>query len=118
MRMTRAIPLGLALVGALAAWPARADERGPRVADVAEGQQWGQLTRMIAARADVTAPQADGMTALHWAAYHDAPAAAQQLLRAGATADVVSRYGVTPLSLACTTPAPTPTARCPVERRG
>lgn len=102
MRTTPAIPLALALVGVLAAWPVRAGEHGSRVADAAEGQQWGHVTRMIAARADVTAAQADGMTALHWAAYYDAPAAAQQLLRAGAKADVVSRYGVTPLSLACT----------------
>jgi ankyrin repeat protein len=42
------------------------------------------------------------MTALHWAAYQDDAETATLLLRAGAKANVTSRYGVTPLSLACT----------------
>ena len=42
------------------------------------------------------------MTALHWAIYHDDPAMAEQLLRAGANVKAANRYGVTPLSLACT----------------
>ncbi len=50
----------------------------------------------------MNAPQADGMTALHWAVYHDDPQMAEQLLRAGASVKAATRYGVTPLSLACT----------------
>ena len=46
--------------------------------------------------------QADGMTALHWAAYHDDVATAKLLLAAGANPRARNRYGVTPLSLACT----------------
>ena len=46
--------------------------------------------------------KADGTTALHWAARQDAIDAADLLLRAGARADQANRYGVTPLSLACT----------------
>ena len=42
------------------------------------------------------------MTALHWAIYHDDPDMAAQLLRAGASVKAANRYGVTPLSLACT----------------
>ena len=42
------------------------------------------------------------MTALHWAAYHDDSGAAKLLLAAGANAKAENRYGVTPLSLACT----------------
>jgi uncharacterized protein len=51
---------------------------------------------------DVNASQADGMTALHWAAYHDDLDLVNKLLGAGANARASNRYGVTPLSLACT----------------
>ena len=42
------------------------------------------------------------MTALHWAAYHDDLDTAKLLIGAGADAKAANRYGVTPLSLACT----------------
>jgi len=42
------------------------------------------------------------MTALHWAIYHDDREMAAQLLSAGASVKAANRYGVTPLSLACT----------------
>ena len=51
---------------------------------------------------DVNASQVDGMTALHWAAYHDDLDILERLVRAGADVEVANRYGVTPLSLACT----------------
>jgi ankyrin repeat protein len=44
--------------------------------------------------------EADGTTALHRAAQRNDLAAAEQLLRAGADAKAVNRYGVAPLSLA------------------
>ena len=50
----------------------------------------------------VNASQADGMTALHWAAYQDDLDLVDRLLRAGANPRASNRYGVTPLSLACT----------------
>jgi len=49
----------------------------------------------------VNAPQADGMTALHWAAYRDDLETAKALVDAKADAKAANRYGVTPLSLAC-----------------
>ena len=49
-----------------------------------------------------TPPQVDGMTALHWAAYRDDVETARLLVRAGANVNAANRYGVTPLSLACT----------------
>ena len=42
------------------------------------------------------------MTALHWAAYHDDLETAKLLVDAGADVNAANRYGVTPLSLACT----------------
>ena len=51
---------------------------------------------------DVNAGQLDGTTALHWAAEQDDFETAKLLVGAGADARAVNRYGVTPLSLACT----------------
>ena len=42
------------------------------------------------------------MTALHWAAYHDDLETAKLLVDAKADVKAANRYGVTPLSLACT----------------
>ena len=50
---------------------------------------------------DVNAAQADGATALHWAAYLDDLRSAELLLGAGADASAANTYGVTPLALAC-----------------
>lgn len=62
----------------------------------------GAILQLIDKRADVNAPQPDGTTALHWAAYHDDLELAKRLLAAGANVLTPNRYGVTPLSLACT----------------
>jgi ankyrin repeat protein len=58
---------------------------------------------LVQAGANVNEPQADGTTALHWAARADAPELVALLLGAGAQADVTNRYGVTPLLLAAAT---------------
>jgi uncharacterized protein len=82
---------------------ARANGRVPAaLADAAEHQDRAKLETLLKQRADVNAPQADGMTALLWAAYHDDREAADLLMRAGANVKAANRYGVTPLSLACT----------------
>ena len=60
------------------------------------------VERLLHASADVNAPQADGATALHWAAYLDDVETARLLLEAGADAGVANTHGVVPLSLACT----------------
>lgn len=72
------------------------------VADAAEKANWTQVRALIKQRAQIDAPQADGMTALHWTIYHDDAAMATQLIGAGANIKAANRYGVTPLSLACT----------------
>jgi ankyrin repeat protein len=71
------------------------------LADPAEKADWARVRSLVAEHADVNAAQVDGMTALHWAAFHDNADAAQQLISAGANAKAENRYGVTPLALAC-----------------
>jgi ankyrin repeat protein len=59
-----------------------------------------RVVRLIAAKADVNAPQPDGSTALHWAAYHGDVKLTGALLRAHANPGAVMENGMTPLSLA------------------
>ena len=59
------------------------------------------VRRLLDASADVDAAQADGATALHWAAYLDDLETARLLLDAGADAGVANTHGVVPLALAC-----------------
>ena len=72
------------------------------LATAAEKSDWAKVRQLLKQRTDVNAPQVDGMTALHWAAYHDDQQIVDVLIGAGANVKAVSRYGVTPLSLACT----------------
>jgi len=55
---------------------------------------------LIARHTPVNAPEADGTTALHWAARANDTQMARILLRAGAAAGAANRYGMTPLMLA------------------
>lgn len=89
-----------ALLLALIASPVAAADAP--LADAAEKTDWARVRTLLADKADANATQADGMTALHWAAYHDHADAAKSLLAAGAKAKAENRYGVTPLALACT----------------
>jgi ankyrin repeat protein len=60
------------------------------------------LRALLAQRADVNAPQADGATAVHWAAYRSDKEMLDLLIRAGANAKAANREGATPLWLAST----------------
>lgn len=91
---------GLALV-LLTASAAAAGSESP-LADAAERQDQAGVRKLLDEGVAVKQPQVDGMTALHWAAYHDDLDTATLLVRAGADVKAANRYGVTPLPLACT----------------
>ena len=74
---------------------------GSALADTAARGDMTGVRAMLAQKADVNAPQVDGTTALHWAAYHDDAETVKALLAAGANAKAVNRYGITPLAQAC-----------------
>jgi ankyrin repeat protein len=71
------------------------------LADAAEAADWPRVRNLLKGGAEANMRQVDGMTALHWAAWHDRMDAATLLIEHGADADASNRYGVTPLSLAC-----------------
>jgi len=56
---------------------------------------------LLAKKADVNAPQADGATALHWAVYRGDRELVVALIRAGADVQAANREGSTPMWLAC-----------------
>lgn len=90
----------LAVLAALAPCPAPAAPDTP-VADAAERSDRAAVRALLQRRADVNGSQADGMTALHWAARQGDVDTARRLLAAGARVSTTNRYGVAPLSMAC-----------------
>ena len=91
--------LAAGMVALLAAAAPTASDDLPLLA-AAEHQDWRSVHGLLAAGADVNAAQADGATALHWAAHWDDLAAVETLLQAGADVDAANDHGVTPLFLA------------------
>ncbi len=84
--------------------PAVAANTTAPLADAAERLDTATLERLLAASPSaeaINAAQVDGMTALHWAVFHDREDLVRRLLDAGADASAANRYGVIPLSLAC-----------------
>jgi uncharacterized protein len=90
---------GVVLLTLGVAGAALAAERAT-LADAAERRDTVLVRTLLEARTDVNAAQADGTTALHWAAYNDDLAMATLLIRSGANVNASNRYGVPPLSLA------------------
>ena len=96
--MSRITAVVLLLVITSVAFSASGDAR---LADAVMRADRNTVRTLLQQKADVNAAQADGMTALHWAARQDDLETAQMLIRAGAKPDVATRYGVTPLYFAC-----------------
>ncbi len=75
----------------------------PEPSPLADAVQHGDvraIQALLKGKVNVNAPQPDGATALHWAAYKSDAESAAALIRAGANVHVKNKYGVTPLSLA------------------
>jgi len=73
----------------------------PALIDAVKQQDIAAVRAQIAAHADVNAQEADGFTALHWAAQRNNSDLVDLLIAAGANVKSSSRYHVTPLYLAC-----------------
>jgi ankyrin repeat protein len=73
---------------------------GSQVADAVMRGDAAAVRALLAQKADVNAPQADGATALHWAVYRGDVSLADLLLQAGANPSVANSEGFTPLALA------------------
>ena len=97
MMWRRIAGLTLLVIGVAAASIAA---ENPTLADAAEQRNAALVRALLAKHADVNAAQVDGMTALHWAVYHDDTEMARLLVRSGANVNATNVYGVPPLSLA------------------
>jgi uncharacterized protein len=90
----------IAVASASLAIPASVAAQSPLVKAVRATDSAG-VTALLNERADVNARDADGTTALYWAAEKNDVAIGSTLIRAGADPKTASRYGVTPLHVAC-----------------
>ncbi len=70
------------------------------VADAAQKGDLASVKSLIQQKADVNAQQADGATALQWAAYRNDTGLADALIAAGADVRKANREGATPIYLA------------------
>jgi ankyrin repeat protein len=90
----------LLLALAWSAAPALAREDWTPLLEAARNADHETALALVRDGADVTAVEADGTSALHWAAHFGDATLVQALLAAGADASVANRYGMTPLHLA------------------
>jgi ankyrin repeat protein len=97
VKATRTLVLAIALASANIA------VAQSEVADAAAARNSESVLSLLGAGADVNGAQADGATALHWAAYHGDAALVEQLLKAGANPAIANRNGSTPMWLASST---------------
>ena len=73
-----------------------------RLIDAVKSVNAPAVRSLLAQHVNVNATEADGSTALHWAAQRDSVEIADLLIAAGANVKAATRYNITPLSLACT----------------
>ncbi len=77
------------------------------LADAVQRGDAPTIQALLKKKVDVNAPQANGATALHWAAYRSDAESTAALIRAGANINLTNNYGVTPLALAAQQGNPT-----------
>ena len=72
----------------------------PPLVEAVKGGDRERALALAGDAAEVTAVEADGTTALHWAVRQNDAELVDRMLRAGADVNAANRYGVTPLKLA------------------
>jgi ankyrin repeat protein len=91
------LPLAFILCGGFAQFALAIESP---VADAAMNGDRAVVQLLLQKKADVNAPQADGATALEWAAYRDDLPLADLLIAAGANPKIANREGATAMQLA------------------
>ncbi len=97
--MRATIGVAVALASVLIPLGAAGDSR---IVEAVKSQNREAVSALLKQRVDVSAPQDDGATALHWAAHSGDAQMADLLIRAGAKVNAADDLGVTPLLVACT----------------
>lgn len=72
-----------------------------RLVDATESKSWATVAELVGQGVSVEQAQPDGMTAIHWAVYHNDQKTVRSLIEAKCDVNVTTRYQVTPLSIAC-----------------
>ncbi|HEX5230183.1 MAG TPA: ankyrin repeat domain-containing protein [Bryobacteraceae bacterium] len=98
-------------IAAVGWWPLALQAGNLPLIDAAINDDASAVRALIAQKADVNAPAADGTTALMWAVRANDAALVESLLRAGADVKAKDRYGLTAVRLACEN------ANAPILRR-
>jgi ankyrin repeat protein len=100
--LARRIGTALGAISLLLAWtsPARTAASSVPLIDAVKRGDLEAVRALAARRSEVNASEADGSTALHWAAREGSPAMVDVLLKAGASVRAATRYNVTPLAFA------------------
>jgi ankyrin repeat protein len=91
--------IGCMLCSLLATAPTAADDQ--RLVDAVQRQDRVTARTLLQQHVDANSRQADGATAIAWAAHWDDLETADLLIRAGADVNAPNDLGVTPLALAC-----------------
>ena len=94
------VALAVLMTGSLVPAASGAAETAPLV-EAIKASDADALRMLLGQAVDVDAREADGTTALHWAAHKGDAEAVRLLLAAGAEVDATNRYAVTSLMLAC-----------------
>src|SRR4030095_5603369 len=93
---------GICVVVSIAVCGVAAATGDARLASAIKNRDKAATRTLLKQRADVNAPDAEGMTPLLWAAHWNDLDTVKLLVNAGANAKAANRYGVTPLHEACT----------------
>lgn len=94
-RVVCCVPRATVFVLAVSSFAAAGDTR---LVEAVKAANHAAAVALIAQKADVNAPEADGTTPLHWAIHNNDVDLVRRLIRAGADVNAKNQYGATPLS--------------------